>query len=188
MADAGEVGTVCDRGDDVLAGHEPVSRCTSRRSPTAGIRWEGFGVAPIALKIPGDDILAALTVAPWLTPDGNPRCFYCETRPDRPGPSGDPDRVSISLRESHQVLWSKSLPDGSPLDLSTSSWSAYLQVVSLEGRWTVEATTSRQHTPMRCRPFRGRLTVSRTGTSASSARSGGTSCSRTGSLSSCQPA
>ena len=35
------------------------------------------------------------------------------------------------------MLWSKSLPDGRLLQLSTPSWSAYLQVASLAGRWTL---------------------------------------------------
>lgn len=84
-----------------------------------------------------DARLSVVTTPPWLLPDGNLRCFYCETRHDVPGPSGDPDSVSIGLRESHQVLWSKSLPGGGLLELSAQDWSGYLKVTSLPGRWTL---------------------------------------------------
>lgn len=74
---------------------------------------------------------------PWLKPDGSLRCFSCETNSESPGLGRDPDKYSVALRESHQVLWSKPLRDAPLLQLSAEDWSGYLKVVSLPGRWTV---------------------------------------------------
>lgn len=78
-----------------------------------------------------------VTQAPWLLPNGNLRCFACETRAAYPGRGMDPDKVSVDLRESHRAIWSKPLPDGQLLELSEPDWSGYLKVVLLPGRWTV---------------------------------------------------
>ena len=78
-----------------------------------------------------------MTVAPGLPLTATCDAFSARHDPTIPDPSGDPDRVSVPLRESHQLLWSKVLPDGRLLQLSTPNWSAYLRVASLEGRWTL---------------------------------------------------
>jgi len=51
-----------------------------------------------------------MTTAPWLTHDGEYRCFFCET----PGAqeNTDPDSWHKGLRESHRILWSRPLPSG----------------------------------------------------------------------------
>ncbi|WP_183098719.1 DUF6994 family protein [Nocardioides pelophilus] len=74
---------------------------------------------------------------PWLKADGNLRCFACETASTYPGRDNDPDAYSSQLRESHQMLWTKRLPDGQSLEFSARLWSDYLRVTSLPGDWTV---------------------------------------------------
>lgn len=100
-----------------------------------------------------------MTVPPWLVPNGNLRCFYCETSSAYPGLGRDPDKVSIRLRESHQVLWSKPLADDRLLQLSTQNYSGYLEVVSLAGRWTLGsdnfATTHANALPTLSRALNG---------------------------------
>jgi hypothetical protein len=78
-----------------------------------------------------------VTEVPWLTPDGDLRCFLCETRAAYPGRDRDPDWVSVRLRDSHRLLWSKPLPDGRVLQLSALKRADYLKVVSPPEGWTV---------------------------------------------------
>lgn len=78
-----------------------------------------------------------MTDTPWLTRDGHLRCFFCETRVAYPGRDEDPDGVHSRLRESHRLLWSKPLPGGQVLELSSRRWSDYLKVEGLPGGWTV---------------------------------------------------
>jgi hypothetical protein len=74
---------------------------------------------------------------PWLTAEGIPRCFACETASAYPGRDNDPDAYSSELRDSHQRLWTKPLPDGRSLEVSARLWADYLRVTSLPGDWTL---------------------------------------------------
>lgn len=49
--------------------------------------------------------------APWLTPNGQYLCFLCDTPKTRTGRQKDPDSAHKGLRDSHQVLWSRPLPN-----------------------------------------------------------------------------
>ena len=51
----------------------------------------------------------------------------------------DPDSHSPTLRLYHQVLWSKSLPDGSTFDLATNSPKSYLQHHSRLGEFSLSS-------------------------------------------------
>ena len=44
---------------------------------------------------------------PWLSPDGDFRCFYRETKAAYPGRNKDPDKVNPRSRDAHRLLWSK---------------------------------------------------------------------------------
>ena len=56
--------------------------------------------------------VARMTEAPWLKADGSFRCFFCETPKDTKGRQRDPDSWHVGLRESHQLLVSRPLPNG----------------------------------------------------------------------------
>ena len=74
---------------------------------------------------------------PWLSPDGDFRCFYCETKAAYPGRNLDPDKVNPDLRDAHRLLWSKAPLGGGVLGLSALRWSDYLKVVSSDDGWTL---------------------------------------------------
>jgi len=82
-------------------------------------------------------ILRLVTGVPWLTRDGELRCYLCESRAAHPGKDKDPDNVNPQLREAHRLLWSKPPRGGDVLVLSAPRWSDYLQVVSTSDGWTV---------------------------------------------------
>lgn len=81
-------------------------------------------------------MLGLVSEVPWLSPDGDLRCFYCETRVAHPERDKDPDDVNPDLRESHRLLWSKAL-GGEVLGLTAQRWSDYLTVVSTGDGWTL---------------------------------------------------
>lgn len=81
--------------------------------------------------------LNRMAVPPWLASDGSLRCFFCETGSTYPDQDKDPDAFSSQLREAHQLLWTKPLPNGQFLELSALLWADYLRVASLPGNWTV---------------------------------------------------
>lgn len=78
-----------------------------------------------------------MSEVPWLSPDGDFRCFYCETKAAYPGRSKDPDGVNPHLRDAHRLLWSKAPRGGEVLGLSALKWSDYLKVVSTDDGWTL---------------------------------------------------
>ncbi len=80
-------------------------------------------------------MLALVSDAPWLSPEGDLRCFCCETRAAHPGRNKDPDAVNPHLRDAHRLLWSKAPLGGPDHGISAGKWSEYLTVVSTD--WTL---------------------------------------------------
>ena len=56
-------------------------------------------------------------------------------------PGRDPDACSPTLRRSHKLLWSKTLPDGRDFTLSDASWARYLHHRSDLGEFRMTSDT-----------------------------------------------
>jgi hypothetical protein len=58
----------------------------------------------------------------WLIPNGELRCFLCESNARYPVRDIDPDTVNPDLREAHRRLWSKPIRADAELRKGARWW------------------------------------------------------------------